>query len=68
MNTSRARSISHQVGSIGWRKLENTFGFCEESRLEMAEGVIFARSSLDSCIAWDTQFVMGGRPGSSRRH
>jgi hypothetical protein len=142
----------------GWRRLRNTFGFCEESRLEMPEGLILrvqasirawpnvfgskmteypqsvfglvqanwgrlevrqealciainlhtirrerlARSGLPGIyqkpiqldkvgrislwfsllillaeithreypdiLEWDTQFVMGGRPGSSRRH
>lgn len=38
----------------GWRRLKNTFGFCEESRLEMGEGVILRVQA--SIRAWPNIF------------
>jgi len=38
----------------GWRKLKNTFGFCEESRLEMAEPVVLRVQA--SIRAWPNIF------------
>jgi hypothetical protein len=38
----------------GWRRLKNTYGFCEESRLDMAEGLILRVQA--SIHAWPNIF------------
>jgi hypothetical protein len=38
LQTDRRAVLATADVAAGWRRLSNTFGFCEESRLEMTEG------------------------------